>query len=282
MKSPDASDVSVIIAAYNNFPWLRMCLEGLRLQRAQGFEIIIADDGSDSGTVEQINRYISSHPEMNIRHVWHADSGWRKNIALNNAVASSSGEYLLFIDADCIPAPDWVSDHLRLRRPDTIIAGRRITIAPFQNSVFEEYDELPANWWTRFTFSVISGFWRFPKRSRHGRVFRLPIIHGHGLLERPSGNLIGCNMGVWRSDLLSLNGFDERYLDAGLGEDIDLCVRFLARGGKVIKTPHQVRMVHRHHASNIGSSNRSGNISILEQTRANGTVFTPYGIKKSK
>lgn len=282
MKHPDASDVSVIIAAYNNFPWLRLCLEGLRLQRARQFEIVIADDGSDADTVNGIRQYIASHPSMNIKHVWHADSGWRKNIALNNAVAASSGSYLLFIDADCIPAPDWISDHLKLRRPGTIIAGRRITVAPFQNSVFEQHSELPANWWSKFTFTVASRFWQFPKRSRHGRVFRLPVIAGRGLLERPSGNLIGCNMGIWRTDLLALNGFDERYLDAGLGEDIDLCVRFQANGGKVVKVPHQARMVHRHHTSNIGSSHRSNNAALLEQTRVSGTIYTPFGIKKSK
>lgn len=280
MTATNASGVSVIVAAYNNFTWLRLCLEGLRLQTAKGFEIVIADDGSDSATVEGIRQYIDAHPDMAIKHVWHADKGWRKNIALNNAVRVSTGAYLIFMDADCVPAPDWMSDHLKLRRPNTIIAGRRVTLAPFQNRLFEQLTELPKGWWRKMCLTVVTQFWRFPKRSRHGRIFRFPIIFGQGLLERSSGNLIGCNMGMWRDDFFALNGFDERYLDAGLGEDIDLCIRHQARGGKVVKTPHQARMIHRYHVSNIGSSNRSNNSQLLEHTRSEGTVFTPYGIEK--
>lgn len=280
MSRVDASDVSVIVAAYNNFQWLRLCLEGLRLQSAQGFEIVIADDGSNSSTVASLHDYINDHPQMHIRHAWHPDNGWRKNIALNNAINLSTRQYLLFIDADCIPAPDWIADHLSLRRPGTIIAGRRTTLAPWQSAEIEKLDTLPRNWWRKILFSVITRFWRFPKRSRHGRVFRLPIFGGKGMLERPTGNLIGCNMGISRQDLLALNGFDERYLDAGLGEDIDICIRHQANGGKVIKAPHQARMVHRYHLSNIGSSHRSANSLLLEQTRADRTIFTPFGIKK--
>lgn len=283
MASLDASSVSVIIAAYNNFKWLNLCLEGLRLQTVKGFEIIVADDGSNADTVKQLHNYMDTHPQMDIKHVWHEDDGWRKNICLNKAVMKSRGEYLLFMDADCIPAPDWLSDHLKLRRPHTIIAGRRITFAPYLSKKIESRNTLTANWWHMLQWEVLARWYKFPKRSRHGRVFRFPIIGGHGMLERYSGNLIGCNMGLWRNDLLEVNGFDERYLAAGLGEDIDLCVRMQATGCKVIKIPHQARMAHRHHQSNIYSSapHRSDNLALLEENRTNHVTFTPFGIRKT-
>lgn len=283
MTPHNASSVSVIIAAYNNFAWLRLCLEGLRLQNVTGFEIIIADDGSDIDTVQQIQQYIKSHPHMNIKHVWHEDLGWRKNICLNKALKASSGEYLLFMDADCIPAPDWISDHIKLRRPKTIIAGRRTTLAPYLSERMESRDTLASGWWRNLTWQVMTQWYKFPKRSRHGRVFRFPIINGHGLLERPTNNLIGCNMGLWRKDILEVNGFDERYLAAGLGEDIDLCIRMQKNGCRVVKTPHQARMVHRYHQSNIFASapRRSDNTALLEENRTNSITYTPFGIYKN-
>ena len=81
-KHLSPSRLSVIIAAYNHFEWLRLVLEGLRNQTVTGLQIVIADDGSDDATVRQIRDYIASHPAMNIIHVWQEDDGWRKNQAL--------------------------------------------------------------------------------------------------------------------------------------------------------------------------------------------------------
>ena len=54
---------SVIIAVYNHFEWLRLILDALRMQTEKNFEVIIADDGSNEETVENIKRYIAQHPK---------------------------------------------------------------------------------------------------------------------------------------------------------------------------------------------------------------------------
>lgn len=278
---PSASQLSVIIAAYNHFEWLRLVLEGLRNQTVTGFQIVIADDGSDDVTVRQIRDYIAAHPAMNIIHVWQEDDGWRKNLALNKAVSAATGEYLCFLDADCIPAPRWAADHLALATPGTIIAGRRATLKPEWNSGMESITTLSPDWFARWRSRFLRNFTSFPPHCHPARVIRLPIINGKGLLQKRTGNLLGCNFGVFRSDLLDVNGFDERYTGPGLGEDIDLAWRMRFNGAKIYKVSHQALTIHRNHpTATFAIPGRSDNLAILEDNKRRRLTFTPYGINK--
>ena len=76
---------SLIIAFYNRTDYLEMVLAGLERQTLKGYEIIIADDGSNEQTVSQIKE-ILSQSELPIHHVWHEDHGFRKNRILNRAI----------------------------------------------------------------------------------------------------------------------------------------------------------------------------------------------------
>lgn len=281
-KEATNTSLTVIIATYNHFEWLRLVLEGLRHQTIGGFQIIIADDGSNPQTVEEIKGYIAAHPEMNILHLWHEDKGWRKNIILNNALRHATGDYLCFLDADCIPAPRWAEDHLRLATPGKVIAGRRATFAPWMNEQWESLEALPADWFSRLKRTFLLNYFRFPKHTHPSRVIRYPIIGGKGLMQRTTGNLLGCNFGVWKRDLLAINGFDERYLGPGLGEDIDIAWRIRFNGCSIEKVPHQAITIHRNHASAMTSvASPTDNVALLEQTKAERLTYTPYGLKKN-
>ncbi len=276
------SQLTVIVAAYNHFEWLRLVLEGLRNQTVKGFQIVIADDGSGCDTVRLIKDYIAAHPEMNIVHVWQEDDGWRKNLALNKAVSTATGDYICFLDADCIPAPRWAADHLALATPGTIIAGRRATLKPEWNSDMEALATLPPDWFTNLRNRFIRNFTSFPPHCHPSRVIRLPIINGKGILQKQTGNLLGCNFGVYRRELLAVNGFDERYLGPGLGEDIDLAWRMRFNGAKIQKVSHQAITIHRNHpTATFSLPTRSDNVGILEGNKRQRMTFTPYGIHKS-
>src|SRR5690554_2143218 len=106
-------DISVIITTYNQPEWLEKVLWGCAVQTFPHFEIIIADDGSGPETREAIERMRSQLP-MPLRHVWHEDRGFRKCEILNRAIAAASGDYLIFLDGDCIPRRDFVDVHRRL------------------------------------------------------------------------------------------------------------------------------------------------------------------------
>ena len=113
---------SVIFTTYNQPDWLEKVLLGFAAQDRRDFEVIVADDGSGEPTRERIERLRPALP-FPLRHCWQEDDGFRKCEALNGAIAASTADYLVFTDGDCIPRGDFLSTHLRLRRPGRFLSG---------------------------------------------------------------------------------------------------------------------------------------------------------------
>jgi glycosyltransferase involved in cell wall biosynthesis len=86
-------------------------------------EAIIADDGSRAKTRRAVDEF--AHPGASpfpVRHVWQEDDGFRKPRIINEAVRHAGGDYLIFIDGDCMAHPEFVRSHL-LAEPDAILGG---------------------------------------------------------------------------------------------------------------------------------------------------------------
>lgn len=271
---------SIIIAVYNHFEWLRLILDALRMQTEKDFEVIIADDGSNKDTVEKINRYISDHPDLRIRHSWQEDEGWRKNKSLNKAVRLSKSDYLIFVDGDCVPHPKFVEDHLRLRRQNTIVGGRRVDMAPGISEMVVSWPSLPKNYFSKVRGAVLRSMFKssFSKTlSQLRRTLRFPFFFGKPLGTRPHG-FLGCNMGMHKADLVSLNGFDEDYVNPGTGEDTDLELRAQNAGMKCLAVPRYALMLHRCHQRLPLDSPE--NKAILNRNRENRATRIKNGLIK--
>lgn len=259
--------ISVIIAVYNHFNWLKLILDAFRIQTAKDFEVIIADDGSDEDTVAQINSYIAAHPDISVTHSWQPDEGWRKNKCLNKAVRLAKAEYLVFVDGDCIPHPRFIEDHLKLRKRGRVFGGRRIDMSAPVSEMVESWNELPENYFRKVRGAILRNAPSTPlsatlRQLRHS--FRFPFVGGKPLGLSHVG-LWGCNMGMYKTDLESINGFDERYIDPGTGEDTDLEVRVKNAGMECAKSSRYALMLHRHHRSFDFSS--PNNARILKEAR---------------
>ena len=105
--------ISVIVATYNWPSALRLSLQSLMRQTAHNFEIVVADDGSRNETRELIERLTKSSP-VPIIHSWQEDIGFSLARSRNQAVLKSHGDYLIFVDGDCIVPKDFVASHLKL------------------------------------------------------------------------------------------------------------------------------------------------------------------------
>ncbi len=240
---------SVIISVYNHFEWLRLILDALRMQTFKDFEVVIADDGSSQETVEALHEYIARHPELKIIHSWHPDEGWRKNKALNQAVRVSTGEYLIFIDGDCIPHPCFVEDHMRICRHGIVTGGRRVETSEEVSQWLESLETLPKNYFDKARSLMLKGVFRNKLGetcAQLRRTWRFPYIGGKALGIKPQG-ILGANFGLYREDFEKVNGFDERYVHAGTGEDCDIDVRLANAGIRHVKASHYALMLHRHH-----------------------------------
>jgi glycosyltransferase involved in cell wall biosynthesis len=183
---------SLIIAFYNKLDYLEMVLAGLQRQSFKDYEIIIADDGSNEQTVSQIRDMIS-HAELPIHHVWHEDRGFRKNRILNQAIQKARGEYLVFIDMDCIPHREFMREH--------VLHGKtkKLSADLVQNGYLENH---PCQ-------LIFDGLFGQSKDVEKGIYLRSSWLRG--ILNRKTRGILGCNFSISKKNMLDINGFDEHY-----------------------------------------------------------------------
>lgn len=109
-------DVAVIIPHYNDVPRLMRCLEALMVQVTADVEVVVADNAS---TVD-LDPVREAWPGVQI--VVEAEKG--AGPARNAGVAATTAPWLMFIDADCVPAPDWLARGRAIAEADAVIGGR--------------------------------------------------------------------------------------------------------------------------------------------------------------
>lgn len=273
--------ISVIVAVYNHFNWLRLILDALGMQTCRDFEVVIADDGSSAETVERIKEYIATHPDMRIKHSWQPDEGWRKNRSLNKAVRTSEGDYLIFVDGDCIPHPRFVADHMRMAAPGIVVGGRRTDMCRSLSDRVAEWESLPANYFGIARRKTLGAIFSQPLKdtfAQLGRLIRVPFIAGRPFMPKDTG-FLGCNFGLYRKDLEAVNGFDERYLAPGTGEDSDLDERLRNNGMKRIKVSHHALQLHRRHKR--FDMTDANNLRLFDEARANHVTWVENGLISS-
>jgi GT2 family glycosyltransferase len=265
--------VSVVVAFYNNYPLLDLILRSLSAQFDGSFDVIIADDGSRQDVVDRIDASRDRYP-FNIAHVWQEDLGFRKNRILNRAVMESSSEYLVFIDGDCVPQAHFIEDHLEQAKRGTCLCGRRVDFR------LENMDSLDL---TRPEQVFRNNLWRFlllaldRKAKNVEKGVRLKGSLMEGLTNRKSRGIVGCNFSLFRDDLLSINGFDERYEGPGVGEDSDIEFRLRRQGVTMRSLIFRANLVH----FDAGSLPRSReNHERFAEVVRQGRAWTPYGIRK--
>ena len=202
--------ISVIIATYNRPDALVAVLNGLRRQTDREFEILIADDGSDVKTSNAIH---SMHGKLGvpIQRIWQPDRGFRAAAIRNRAIAKAQGEYIIFLDGDCVPRPEFIARHRKLAEPGHYVFGQRALLS-------EQYTDHVLK--TQIDLSAKSIPSLIASRLR-GRINRLLPF-----LNVPLGpfrkfpwygwqRLRGCNFAAWREDLIRIDGFDGAYVGWG-------------------------------------------------------------------
>ena len=119
--------VSIIISTYNSPEYLKQVLESLSCQTDNAFEIVIADDGSDHKTSQLIASYVKSIGVALI-HAWQKDNGFRVAAARNNAVRLATGDYLTFLDGDCLALPNFIARHRSCAEKGYMVRGSRVML----------------------------------------------------------------------------------------------------------------------------------------------------------
>lgn len=216
----DQIDVSILVNTFRRPGHLALVLESIALQQAGGarLEVVVSDDGSADGTEDLVRRAATRLP-FPVRFTSQPHDGFRLARVRNAAARLARGDYLLFLDGDCMLPAHHVAAHLDRRRRGTVLVGycARLpneacrTLAP---------ERLAA---TNLRAIVPAGERRLLAR-------RLRTSRLHAAIRHPSKpRLTGGDFGIWRDDFLAVNGFDERFVGWGQ-EDDDLGLRLRAAG----------------------------------------------------
>jgi glycosyltransferase involved in cell wall biosynthesis len=125
-KCPPAADaecpsVSLIFAARDEEQKLSAALATLMAINYPNLEIIAVDDRSTDATPHILDEFASTHERLKALHIDELPPGWLgKPHALQKAYECSTGEYLVFTDADVKFQPD------ALRRVITLLHERQL------------------------------------------------------------------------------------------------------------------------------------------------------------
>ena len=266
--------ISILLATYNWPQALGLVLESLAAQTDKDFEVVIADDGSRSDTAQLITAFKKA-ANFPIQHLWQEDNGFRKSSILNQALTVAQGDYLVFLDGDCITQTDFVAQHRVLAQSGYLVTGSRILLGK------------------RLTRDLVAA------QSTFAKSFFSSLSHYklQLLMQRFAGELNkcaplwikipdnrwriypgfvwkrikGCNMACWRADAIRIGGFDESMVGWG-HEDADFVFRLQQSGLKRKSGAWATEVLHLDHP--VGDQSKAAanaakvREKILEKSRA--------------
>lgn len=204
-------EYSVIVPAYQAAAVIGDCVRALAqqtLDRAR-YEIIVVDDGSTDATGD-VAQAAGADRVVRVPHGGPA-------AARNAGIAAAQGEIVLFTDADCEPADDWIA---RMVTPfaDLQVMGVKGTYRTRQSSLIARLVQLE--------FEI-----------RYARMAELPCI-----------DFVDTYAAAYRRPLLvTYGGFDTAF-PIPSAEDVDLSFR-LARAGHWLVFAPEAWVWHRHPAT---------------------------------
>lgn len=97
--------ISIIIPIYNASEFLEECLCSIKKQVYSNFEVICVDDGSTDNSAEIALKFTES--DKRFRLYRQPNSG--VSVARNTGLKHATGDYICFVDADDMVAPDYLS-----------------------------------------------------------------------------------------------------------------------------------------------------------------------------
>jgi glycosyltransferase involved in cell wall biosynthesis len=265
---------TVIAAFYNRLDYLKLVLAGFERQTEKNFELIIADDGSKDEIVNEIKKISNIH-SFQIKHIWQEDKGFRKNKILNRAIQESESDYIIFIDADCIPHRGFIDGHLNFSNKNTSLTGRRVNLSQkITNQLTEK--KVREGFLEKKLFSLITDG-LFGESYDVEKGFYLKSGFLLKFFNKKNRGLLGCNLSLFKEDLIKINGFDERYEAPSVGEDSDIQFRLELSGVKIKSINHAAVQYHLHH---ILQERHEKNLRLFEEVKQQKIAFTSFGISK--
>jgi GT2 family glycosyltransferase len=204
---------SIVIANYNGVRHLPVVLGALREQSFGDFEVILVDDASSDESVAYTER---EHPEVRVL-LNRTNAGFAASC--NTGAAASRGRYIVLLNSDTEPDPEWLAALARtiVTHPNAAAVASKLLLFDRRTVLHAAGDTLGRDGLPRNR-----GVWETD----------------NGQYDEQTAIFSACGgAAVWRRDVWqALGGFDEQfwmYL-----EDVDLSFRARLAGGEIVFAPH--------------------------------------------
>ncbi|MDY6784792.1 MAG: glycosyltransferase [Cyanobacteriota bacterium] len=200
---------SVVIPTYNRKPILEKCLQALERQQLaensaiEGYEVVVADDGSTDGTVDWLKVNAERFPHVRTFVQDHLGPAAARNLGVERA----KGDTIIFIDSDLVVTEQFLQAHA-----DALIRGEKQ-----QGS-----DRV-------FTYGWVINTCNFDN----------PTSEPYKITDFSAAYFATGNVAIARKWLIEAGLFDTRFQLYGW-EDLELGVRLKQLGLKLIKCPEAV------------------------------------------
>jgi len=165
---------SVIIPAYNEEQHIEAAVIALKRQTVPetDFEIIVVDNNSEDSTTE-IAKKAGAHKIVK-------ETKQGTNMARQRGAEEGRGEILVFLDADCVPPPDW------LRRIESSLNKGAATVSGPYDYEFEGIKKTADRIYTNFLMPLMPRVLYFLFRKKTGI-----ILGGNFAMPRSTFQKIG-------------------------------------------------------------------------------------------
>jgi len=195
-----AMKASVVIPVYNGAETIADCVRSA-LPQAQDFqgeyEVIVVNDGSTDGT----EKIVQGLAKGNVKLITQDNKG--PAAARNHGAKEAKGEFIVFMDDDCVAEKNWLTEMLR---------------------PFEDHEVVG-----------VQGRYKNGQKEFIAQLIQLEIEERYEKLRRQKYvDHIGTYSAAYRREtFLAVKGFDEKFPIAS-GEDIDLSYRLAGKGHKMV------------------------------------------------
>jgi lipopolysaccharide/colanic/teichoic acid biosynthesis glycosyltransferase/glycosyltransferase involved in cell wall biosynthesis len=199
-------EYSIVVPAYQAADLVGDCVKALNMQSTPRgrYEIIVVDDGSTDETATAA-RQARADRVLVIPHQG-------RSAARNAGIEAAKGEIVLFTDADCEPAPDWIE---QITHPllDSEIAG-------------------------------VKGVYRTRQKELVARFAQLEYEDKYvRMAQRDRIDFVDTYSAAYRRDILLANGGFDPHLE--VDEDQELSFRLARKGYQMVFAPQAI-VYHRH------------------------------------
>lgn len=263
--------ISFIVLTYNRTETLLPVLRSLAQQCNAQHEVLVADDGSNP---EHVKLLANGCPAFNcnVRHVWHPDVGFTAAAARNLGAHFSDGDYLVFLDGDCVPGRSFVAAHTSLAERGYFVNGSRVLLSErLTSQVVAEQIDLPGK---------SAWFWLHARMAGDSNKLLHMLPWPGSLFRLKEGfewrGIRSCNMAVWRENFVAVNGFDETFEGWG-HEDADLVLRLSNLGVKRKNGFLATEVFHLWHRESLRDHESSNKQKVFERMKT-GLVIAEKGL----